>query len=133
MFTCLIKYTLDPNKLDYFELYARTWIALIEKYGGKHHGYFIPGREGDLFPDPFFSFPGIGKCGEDNVAFALFSFPSIEAYVMYKTEVAKDRKCKAATELFNQTKCFLSYERFFLKPIFSKLKKERKPDENISN
>ena len=40
--TCQIRYTLDLSKLSAFESYARTWIVLIERYGGTHHGYFNP-------------------------------------------------------------------------------------------
>jgi hypothetical protein len=29
MFTCCIRYTVDPNKLDEFREYARSWITLI--------------------------------------------------------------------------------------------------------
>ena len=36
--TCQIRYTLDLDKLDAFETYARTWIVLVERYGGIHHG-----------------------------------------------------------------------------------------------
>jgi hypothetical protein len=43
--TCQIRYTLDLDKLTAFETYARTWISLIERYGGIHHGYFIPPGE----------------------------------------------------------------------------------------
>src|SRR4051794_26856216 len=57
MFTCLIRYVVEPDKLDAFEEYAHAWIALISKHGGIHHGYFVPGRETDRFPEAEFSFP----------------------------------------------------------------------------
>jgi NIPSNAP len=120
MFTCFIRYFVDPNKLDELEEYARAWIPLIEEYGGTHHGYFIPGRSADDFPDASFSFPGLGKNGPDNIAVALFSFPDRATYDTYRKAVALDPRCKAATERFNETKCFSAYERNFLKPIFPK-------------
>ena len=53
--TCQIRYTLDLDKLTAFERYARTWVRLIERYGGIHHGYFkpraSPDRVGASFPD----------------------------------------------------------------------------------
>lgn len=120
MFTCLIRYTVDLNKIKEFEVYARTWITLVEKYGGIHHGYFLPGKDANDFPiDASFSFPDRGKSGPNNTAVALFSFPSLESYEAYKKEVVKDEKCKKITAYFNDTKCFLHYERSFLKPIFS--------------
>jgi len=118
MFTCLIRYVVDPNKLSEFKEYAHAWISLIEKYGGTHHGYFVPAEDGERLPDPTFSFPGLGSAGPPNIAVALFSFPSVEAYDSYRREVSDDEECKAATARFHETKCFSSYERNFLSPIF---------------
>lgn len=119
MFTCFIRYRLEPGKLSEFEEYARAWIALIEKYGGRHHGYFVPGGADDRFPDASFSFPGLGREGPTDVAVALFSFPSIDAYERYRRDVREDEACRAATARFEETRCFTSYERSFLKPILS--------------
>jgi hypothetical protein len=47
MFTCCIRYNIDPDKRVAFREYARAWISLITKYGGIHHGYFIPGTARD--------------------------------------------------------------------------------------
>lgn len=118
MFTCCIRYRIEPDKLDEFREYAQAWIALIREYGGTHHGYFMPGTSGDALPSPTFSFPGLGTEGPPNVAVALFSFPSIEAYDAYRLGVADDPRCQAATARLNETKCFSSYERTFLVPLF---------------
>jgi hypothetical protein len=119
MFTCCIRYTVDLSKIKDFEKYARLWIGLVEKHGGTHHGYFLPGSDADELPNSSFSFPDIGKNGPNNIALALFSFPNLEQYEAYKKAAAEDEKCKEATAIFTGTKCFLSYERNFLKPIFS--------------
>ena len=63
MFTCLVRYVVDLEKLPDFEDYARSWISLIDKYGGTHHGYFIPGVPPEAMPDASFSFPGLGTEG----------------------------------------------------------------------
>lgn len=118
MFTCLIRYEVDLEKLNEFKDYARSWIWLIEKYGGTHHGYFVPGDSSDDMPRVEFSFPGLGTEGPPNIAVALFSFPNVEAYERYRSKVAEDEECIAATARFNKTRSFLSYERSFLKPIF---------------
>lgn len=81
-------------------------------------GYFIPGREGDKLPKATFSFPGLGTEGPPNIAVALFSFPSIEAYDQYRQAVSGDEDCNAVTARFNKTRCFSSYERTFLVPMF---------------
>ena len=118
MFSCFIRYSVELGKLNEFREYARAWIALIRKYGGTHHGYFLPGGEDANLPSASFSFPGLGREGPPNIAVALFSFPTIEAYERYRREVADDDGCKAATARFNETKCFSAYERTFLLPIF---------------
>jgi hypothetical protein len=117
MFTCLVKYDVDPSKVREFEEYARAWIRLIEKYGGIHHGYFLPPGPSDELPDAKFSFPGLGKEGPKNIGVALFSFPDVDAYEKYRKEVSFDSGCEAATARFHETKCFTGYERNFLKPI----------------
>jgi hypothetical protein len=117
MFTCFIRYNIEPDKREAFHEYARTWISLIRKYGGIHHGYFVPGTDADNLPKAAFSFPGLGTEGSANVAAALFSFPDVEAYEQYRLAVSDDEACKAATDKFNETRCFSSYERTFLVPI----------------
>jgi hypothetical protein len=112
--TCFIRYMIDPNNLTAFEQYARVWMRLIEKYGGTHLGYFVPG---DVPPAASFSFPGLGKEGPSNVAIAVFSFPTVEAYEKYRVDVAADPECIAETRHRNETNCFTSYERTFMRPI----------------
>lgn len=114
MITCFIRYTIDPARFADFEQYARTWMRLIEKYGGPHHGYFAP----DPSPPPApFSFAGVGTPGPENIGIALFSFPTLEVYENYRRDVADDPECRAATDRYLQTKCFTSYERTFMQPV----------------
>ncbi len=42
MVTCVIRYVIDPYKISEFETYAKMWIPLVDKLGGKHMGYFLP-------------------------------------------------------------------------------------------
>ena len=95
-----------------------AWHGRSVDHGAIHHGYFIPGTEADDMPSAAFSFPSLGTEGPPNVAVALFSFPGKEAYEQYRVSVANDDLCKAATARFEETKCFSSYERTFLIPIF---------------
>lgn len=103
VFTCFIRYELNLEKIEEFKEYARTWIALIEKYGGKHHGYFIPGGPDVCFPEAKFSFPGLGVEGPLNGGVALFSFPSVDAYETYRKDVVHDPECQRMTARFNET------------------------------
>jgi hypothetical protein len=101
MITCYLRYIVDPLKLAEFETYARMWIPLVQKFGGKHHGYFMPSE------------------GASNVALALFSFPSLAAYETYRHDAAGDTDCQAAMRYYRKTQCFLSYERSFFRAVFA--------------
>ena len=114
MITCFLRYEINPDNLTHFEHYARVWMRLIEKYGGTHLGYFVPG---EVPPSKHFSFPGVGKTGPGNIAIALFSFPSVDSYETYRREVKSDPECVAARNHYEQTKCFTGYERTFMKAV----------------
>jgi hypothetical protein len=100
MITCFIKYVIDARKVEQFELYGKRWIALVNKHGGEHHGYFLPAE------------------GADNVAYALFSFPSLHAYERYRSLFASDPEFIAANAYNYETGCVVSHERTFLRPVF---------------
>jgi hypothetical protein len=76
------------------------WIPLVEKFGGTHHGYFMPSE------------------GASNIALALFTFPSLAEYEQYRKRAATDAECQAALRYYEETKCFLSFERSFFRPVF---------------
>lgn len=99
MLTCYLKYTVDPYKLEEFEHYAKLWIPLVQKFGGQHHGYFLPSE------------------GANNVALALFSFESLAVYEQYRADSFKDADCLKAFEYAKSTACIVSYERSFLRPV----------------
>ena len=89
-------------------------MKLIERHGGTHHGYFVPRP----IPDGArISFLQIGSNGPADVAVALFSFPDDSAYQRYRQTIAEDPDCGPAADLYNDTKCFISYERLFLKRL----------------
>ncbi len=100
MVTCYLKYVIDPYKIKEFEVYAKMWIPLVNKFGGTHHGYFLPHE------------------GANNIAVALFSFPSLADYETYRNKMWKDSDCMKAFEHSEKTRCIVSYERSFMNPIF---------------
>jgi hypothetical protein len=100
MITCYLRYVIDPSKVDEFEHYAKLWIPLVNQFGGQHHGYFLPSE------------------GANNIALALFSFPSLAAYEDYRTQSMNDEECLAAFEYSKRTRCIVSYERNFMRPLF---------------
>ena len=99
MITCHVRYIIDANLVSEFETYAKMWIPLVERFGGTHHGYFLPGE------------------GANNVALALFSFPSLAAYETYRAESQHDPECQAAFAYAAKTRCVVSYERSFFRPV----------------
>lgn len=101
MITCYLRYIVDPYKLKEFEHYGKLWIPLVEKFGGRHHGYFLPSE------------------GVSNVALAMFSFESLAAYEAYRVKSMDDPDCLAAFAYAEQTRCIVSYERSFFRPVFS--------------
>jgi len=102
MITIHLRYVIDPYKVADFEEYGRMWIPLVERFGGTHHGYFLPSE------------------GASNIAYALFSFASLADYETYRTEsMGDDADCRRAWEHAERTRCIVSYERTFLRPIFS--------------
>jgi hypothetical protein len=99
MITCYLRYVIDPAKLKEFEIYARVWIGLVNKFEGIHHGYLMPSE------------------GANNIAVAAFTFPSLAAYEIYRIESADDPDCVAAFRYAETTKCIISYERSFFRPV----------------
>jgi hypothetical protein len=102
------------NKLSAFESYARNWMMLIKRYGGIHHGYFLPRAAPD---GAEISFPGLGYDGPRDVAVAMFTFPDEESYRRYRQMVKADPECQLAAALVRETRCFTRYERLFLQPV----------------
>ncbi|MBF4483266.1 MULTISPECIES: NIPSNAP family protein [unclassified Flavobacterium] len=102
MITCHLKYIIDPYQLEAFEDYGKRWIKIVNRLGGQHHGYFMPSE------------------GANNVAYALFSFPSLADYENYRTKMFSkdDQECVEAFKIAEDTRCILSYERTFLSPVF---------------
>lgn len=101
MITATITYRIDPYQVEAFETYAKVWIHLVNRMGGKHHGYFLPHE------------------GANDVAWAMFSFPSLADYESYRKEMAQDPECQAAFALAEKTRCIRSFDRTFTRPVLT--------------
>jgi hypothetical protein len=99
MVTCYLRYTIDPEKVREFESYAKMWIPIVKRMGGTHHGYFLPHE------------------GANNIAIALFSFPTLAAYEEYRTKMQTDPESVKAQQASADSRCILSYERSFMRPV----------------
>jgi len=98
--TCYLNYVIDPYKLKEFEHYSKLWIPLVNKFGGQHHGYFLPSE------------------GANNIAMALFTFPGLAEYEQYRMDSYNDPESVAAFKYAEDTRCIISYERSFFRPLF---------------
>ena len=99
MITCVVDYTIDAAKVDDFERFGRAWIALVNRHGGTHHGYFLPSE------------------GASDRALALFSFPSLADYETYRARFGVDPDFIAADRIRDESGCVLRYERSFMRPV----------------
>ena len=99
MITCFLTYTINSDKTADFEAYGRLWIKLVEKFGGNHHGYFLPGE------------------GASDIAYALFSFPSLTKYEEYRIAASIDVECKSAIEFAKKSGCIIRFDRTFMRPV----------------
>jgi NIPSNAP len=99
LITCHLRYVIDPFKLNEFERYGKLWISLVEKFGGKHHGYFLPSE------------------GANNIALAMFTFASLAEYEDYRLKSMQDPECQAVFRYAEETRCIISYERSFFRPV----------------
>lgn len=99
MITCVVAYTIDPGQLEAFERFAREWMRLVDKHGGRHHGYFLPAE------------------GASDRALALFSFESLASYECYRALFGVDPEFIAADRIRDDSGCVLRYERTFMRPL----------------
>ena len=102
MITCYLRYQIVRTRLPNSKLMVRMWLDLVPRFGGIHHGYFLPSE------------------GESDVALAMFSFPSLAAYEQYRKDAANDPDVQKAVDFAKQTRCFIRYERSFFRPLFPK-------------
>jgi hypothetical protein len=104
MITCYLRYQIHPDKISEFEAYCSMWLELMPRFGGIHHGYFLPSE------------------GESDVALAMFSFPSLATYEEYRKNAATDPEAQKAVAFAKETRCFVRFERSFFRPLLPEAK-----------
>ncbi|WP_299829850.1 NIPSNAP family protein [uncultured Roseobacter sp.] len=75
------------------------WIPLVEKFGGTHHGYYLPHES------------------PNDLAVCLFSFPSLVDYEVYRIKSLTDSECQKAYKFAEDADCIKRYDRHFLRPL----------------
>lgn len=99
MITCTVRYEIDPDQLEAFEVYAKFWIHKVPELGGQHHGYHLPHE------------------GPSDIAYCHFSFPTLAAYEAYREEMRADPDCIRAYEFATKSKMIRRYDRSFTRPV----------------
>jgi NIPSNAP protein len=101
MITMCIRYTLDLNKMEHFDKYARNWPEPIKRCGGELVGYFLPTK----------------LAGPTNIALALIDFPSLAAYEQYRECLLLDPGAVANVKAVNASQAILIEDRSFLRRV----------------
>jgi hypothetical protein len=99
--TCHLRYEIDPAQVTAFEEYVTGWIPIVARFGGTHHGCFLPHE------------------GASDISYALFSFPSLAAYEKYRAAIREDAEAQRLWELSTATRCIRRFDRTFLRPVLS--------------
>ena len=97
--TVFIRYRLDPFKLAAFERYAKRWLAIIPRLGGRDVGYFLPHE------------------GTNDIACGLISFASLAEYEAYRARLKADPEGAANFRFAQEERFILSEERCFLRKV----------------
>jgi len=99
--TVFIRYQLDPFKRDKFEEYARKWLTIIPKCGGRVDGYWMPHE------------------GTNNIAYGLISFDSLAGYEAYRARLRADDEGMLNFRFAEEERLIVAEERAFLRKVTS--------------
>ena len=97
--TCFIRYQIDPFQREAFRAYARAWLTIIPRCGGRLLGYFLPHE------------------GTNDVAWGLISFESLAGYEAYRARLRADPEGRANFALAQEKRFVLREERTFLENV----------------
>ena len=97
--TVFIRYQIDPFQRDAFADYARRWLDIIPKCGGRVVGYWLPYE------------------GSNDVAFGLISFADLAAYEAYRARLRTDPEGAANFRAAESQRFILREERSFLRQV----------------
>ena len=97
--TCFIRYQIDPFQRAAFADYARQWLRIIPRCGGRLLGYFLPLE------------------GTNDIAWGLIGFDSLAAYETYRACLKADAEGRANFELAARQRFILREERSFCEDV----------------
>ena len=97
--TVFIRYQIDPFKREQFEAYARKWLSIIPRCGGRLDGYWMPYE------------------GTNNVAYGLISFASLADYEAYRKRLRADAEGVQNFRWAEDQHLIVAEERTFLRRV----------------
>ena len=97
--SCFIRYEIDPLQREGFAEYARTWLRVIPRCGGRLVGYWLPHE------------------GSNYVAWGIISFDSLAAYEAYRARIKTDPEGRGNFELAESKRFILKEERNWLEAV----------------
>jgi hypothetical protein len=97
--TCFIRYRIDPFQRDAFCEYARHWLRIIPRCGGRLLGYFLPHE------------------GTNDVAWGLIAFDSLAAYEAYRARLKADPEGRRNFAFAQEKRFILREQRTFLENV----------------
>ena len=99
IFTCFIRYQLDPFQIDAFREYAEYWGHIIPRCGGHLLGYFLPSE------------------GTNDEAWGIIAFNSLAAYEAYRARLRADPDGRANFERARRQRFILREQRTFTEVV----------------
>lgn len=97
MLTCIIRYQIDPTKIDAFHQYAQTWGQAIPRNGADLIGYFAPHE------------------GSATQAYGIYNIPDLASYEAYRARLTADPLGQENYAFAQKERFILREERSFLK------------------
>lgn len=97
--TCFIRYELDPAQRDAFHTYARHWLRIIPRLGGRLLGYWLPWE------------------GSNYEAWGLVGFDTLADYEAYRRRLKADPEARANFEFAQARRFILREERRFCEDV----------------
>ena len=99
MITCLIRYEIDPFKIDAYEQYARLWGQTIPQCGADLVGYFAPHE------------------GSATTAYGIYNIESLAAYEAYRARLKDDRRGQENYAFAKREQFIRQEDRIFLRLV----------------
>jgi hypothetical protein len=97
--TCFIRYQIDPFQREAFADYARVWLRVIPRCGGRLLGYFLPHE------------------GSNDIAWGVIGFDALAGYEVYRARLKADAEGRANFERAAHQRFILREERSFLEDV----------------